>query len=187
MAAHACWVVPISSPAAAPSLPPPPPPQVTFKNMRFMNGNSKMGFGGAVEVFGPVDVTFINCEFGGSISESLALPCLAAPSLALLDMCPRRDVPALLSREARGSRVPLPGCPAAERRLRPPCMRHLWQRAWKCILRHRRCLDDAVRSVTSRPGVQRVPPASLDTKALLWAVWDVPPGLLDAAEDKTGT
>ncbi|KAL4424315.1 hypothetical protein ABPG75_001616 [Micractinium tetrahymenae] len=42
--------------------------KVTFKNLRFMNGNSKMGFGGAVEVFGPVDVTFINCEFGGSIS-----------------------------------------------------------------------------------------------------------------------
>lgn len=40
-----------------------------FKNLRIMNGNSKMGFGGAVEVSGPVDLTFINCEFGGSISE----------------------------------------------------------------------------------------------------------------------
>lgn len=54
--------------------------QVTFKNLRFMNGNSKMGFGGAVEVFGPVDVTFINCEFGGSISE---LPRLASVLLWL--------------------------------------------------------------------------------------------------------
>lgn len=52
-----------------------------------MNGNSKMGFGGAVEVFGPVDVTFINCEFGGSISE-LPCPawqfCLCAPPLMRL-------------------------------------------------------------------------------------------------------
>ena len=45
------------------------PPQVTFKNLRLMNGNSKNGFGGAVEVFGPVDVTFIDCEFGGSVSK----------------------------------------------------------------------------------------------------------------------
>ena len=43
--------------------------QIVFKNLRIMNGNSKMGFGGAVEVSGPVDLTFINCEFGGSISE----------------------------------------------------------------------------------------------------------------------
>lgn len=46
-----------------------PPSQIVFKNLRIMNGNSKMGFGGAVEVSGPVDLTFINCEFGGSVSE----------------------------------------------------------------------------------------------------------------------
>ena len=37
-----------------------------------MNGNSKNGFGGAIEVSGPVDLTFINCEFGGSQSECSA-------------------------------------------------------------------------------------------------------------------
>ena len=46
-----------------------PPAQVKFKNLRLMNGNSKNGFGGAIEVSGPVDLTFINCEFGGSQSE----------------------------------------------------------------------------------------------------------------------
>jgi len=44
---------------------------VVLKNLRIMNGNSKNGFGGAIEVFGPVDITFIDCEFGGSISERL--------------------------------------------------------------------------------------------------------------------
>lgn len=34
-----------------------------------MNGNSKNGFGGAIEVSGPVNLQFIDCEFGGSISE----------------------------------------------------------------------------------------------------------------------
>lgn len=43
--------------------------QVVFKNLRIMNGNSKEGFGGAIEVSGPVDLSFIDCEFGGSISE----------------------------------------------------------------------------------------------------------------------
>ena len=51
----------------------PSPAQVKFKNLRIMNGNSKNGFGGAIEVSGPVDLTFINCEFGGSQSECSAV------------------------------------------------------------------------------------------------------------------
>lgn len=47
--------------------------QVVFKNLRIMNGNSKEGFGGAVEVSGPVDLQFIDCEFGGSVSASFRL------------------------------------------------------------------------------------------------------------------
>lgn len=43
--------------------------QVVLKNLRIMNGDSRNGFGGAVEVNGQVDLTFIDCEFGGSISE----------------------------------------------------------------------------------------------------------------------
>jgi hypothetical protein len=42
---------------------------VVFKNLRFMNGNSNNGFGGAIEASGALDLEFINCEFGGSISE----------------------------------------------------------------------------------------------------------------------
>ena len=48
-----------------------------FKNLRIMNGNSNSGFGGAVQMNGAVDFTCINCEFGGSLSESLT-PSLAA-------------------------------------------------------------------------------------------------------------
>lgn len=42
---------------------------MVFKNLRIMNGKSEGGFGGAIEAQGPVDLTFINCEFGGSQSE----------------------------------------------------------------------------------------------------------------------
>lgn len=42
--------------------------KVVLKNLRIMNGDSRNGFGGAVEVNGQVDLTFIDCEFGGSIS-----------------------------------------------------------------------------------------------------------------------
>lgn len=56
--------------------------QVTFKNLRIMNGNSKQGFGGAIEVSGPVELTFIDCEFGGSISASYKS--FHAPSWAVM-------------------------------------------------------------------------------------------------------
>lgn len=41
--------------------------QVTFKNMRFLNGDSKGNTGGLFLIQGNVDITFINCEFGQSI------------------------------------------------------------------------------------------------------------------------
>lgn len=58
--------------------------QVVFKNLRIMNGNSKEGFGGAVEVSGPVDLQFIDCEFGGSISAFSFLPCMVLKCPGLL-------------------------------------------------------------------------------------------------------
>ncbi len=62
------------TPCCSFTLPDPPPaalhgPQVVFKGIRFMNGNSKNGFGGAIRTAGSLELEFIDCEFGGSISE----------------------------------------------------------------------------------------------------------------------
>jgi hypothetical protein len=41
--------------------------QVTIRNLRFLNGFSNGLPGGLIGVWGNIDVTFINCEFGGAI------------------------------------------------------------------------------------------------------------------------
>lgn len=49
--------------------------QVTIKNMRFLNGASNGLPGGMISVWGAIDITFINCEFGGAIGGCISCIC----------------------------------------------------------------------------------------------------------------
>lgn len=60
--------------------------KITFKNFRFLNGDSKMRTGGLIYAKGNIDLTFINCEFGQSIGgDGGALAMVSSGKLTCID------------------------------------------------------------------------------------------------------